>query len=204
MKKAIVITLITTLTGISAAVAQGPHKERGARGEGHFARLDTDGDGRITRDEWTAAKLDRFEAADLDGDGRVTPEEMREVGQAWKAKIAAKRQADGEGSDRATERRHHRRGHHAKMGKLIFKRLDANQDGAISRDEAQAAANRFFDKLDADGDGALTQEEMREGFRAMKAKFGKRGEGKRGEGKRGEGKRGAWNKSELYRGAQQS
>ena len=44
-----------------------------------------------------------------------------------------------------------------------FKRLDTNQDGVISKDEA-AKAPRFaqtFDKLDADHDGMVTQDEMR-------------------------------------------
>jgi Ca2+-binding EF-hand superfamily protein len=44
-----------------------------------------------------------------------------------------------------------------------FKRLDTNQDGVITKDEA-ANAKRIasnFDELDADHDGMITQDEMR-------------------------------------------
>src|SRR5690349_1438104 len=46
-----------------------------------------------------------------------------------------------------------------------FSRLDTNHDGAISKDEATAAAQarvqKMFDRLDANHDGLITQEEMR-------------------------------------------
>jgi Ca2+-binding EF-hand superfamily protein len=44
-----------------------------------------------------------------------------------------------------------------------FKRLDANQDGVITKDEAASAQRiaKNFDELDADHDGMITQDEMR-------------------------------------------
>jgi EF hand len=53
---------------------------------------------------------------------------------------------------------------------VVFKRLDANQDGRISRDEAArmpALAERF-DQLDKDKDGFLSAEEFASGFETMK------------------------------------
>jgi Ca2+-binding EF-hand superfamily protein len=45
----------------------------------------------------------------------------------------------------------------------IFKRLDTNRDGVISKDEAAGAERiaKSFDTLDADHDGMITQDEMR-------------------------------------------
>lgn len=59
-----------------------------------------------------------------------------------------------------------------------FSQVDANHDGAISREEATAAAqarvDKMFAKLDTNHDGLITQEEMRAAAQArreeMKAK----------------------------------
>ena len=59
---------------------------------------------------------------------------------------------------------------HEKM-KQRFNKIDANQDGKLSRDEAQQGAPKLaehFDKLDANGDGQVTPIEMREARRAHK------------------------------------
>ncbi|MFG0259959.1 MAG: hypothetical protein ACF8LK_06355, partial [Phycisphaerales bacterium JB041] len=45
--------------------------------KGHFAHIDTNGDGVITKDEATAAALKRFEKMDANGDGQVTKEEAK-------------------------------------------------------------------------------------------------------------------------------
>jgi Ca2+-binding EF-hand superfamily protein len=48
----------------------------------------------------------------------------------------------------------------------VFKRLDTNQDGVLTKDELQAKGAqrvaRSFDKLDRDKDGMVTQDEMKE------------------------------------------
>ncbi len=44
-----------------------------------------------------------------------------------------------------------------------FERIDLNQDGAITREEARAARSRHFERLDADQDGVISLEE----FQAM-------------------------------------
>ncbi len=59
-------------------------KQRGERGD-WFARLDTDGDGMISRDEFIAPALKRFDRADADGDGIVTPEERAAAREARRA-----------------------------------------------------------------------------------------------------------------------
>lgn len=58
--------------------------KRGERGD-WFARLDSDGDGMISRDEFMAPALKRFDRADADGDGIVTPEERAAAREARRA-----------------------------------------------------------------------------------------------------------------------
>lgn len=70
-------------------------------------RADADGDSRISHAEFVGRRLRRLTAADSDRDGSVTPEEMRAVARARMAQRADAR----------------------------FQRLDANNDGAISRAE---------------------------------------------------------------------
>lgn len=49
-------------------------------------------------------------------------------------------------------------GRHA--GKNIFKKLDLNKDGVITRQEAEQARADRFTKMDADGDGTVTVAEI--------------------------------------------
>lgn len=60
-----------------------------ARGAGEggnwLARLDTNNDGMISRDEFTAPMLKRFDRADANGDGIVTPEERAAAREARRA-----------------------------------------------------------------------------------------------------------------------
>ncbi len=67
--------------------------------------------------------------------------------------------------------------------KKMMTKMDADQDGSISREEFDQHHEKMFSKMDADKDGKLSQDEIG----AMKhGKAG--GEGKCGEGKCGEGK----------------
>ncbi len=66
-----------------------------------------------------------------------------------------------------------------------MKKMDADGDGAVSKDEFMAYAEKKFAKKDKNGDGVLTQDEMKH---MKKHKEGKCGEGKCGEGKCGEKK----------------
>lgn len=44
-----------------------------------------------------------------------------------------------------------------------FQRVDQNDDGKITRDEAALAASAMFKRLDGDGDGAVTMAEIGDG-----------------------------------------
>ncbi|MEP7245772.1 MAG: EF-hand domain-containing protein [Gammaproteobacteria bacterium] len=56
-----------------------------------------------------------------------------------------------------------------------FNRLDTNKDGAVSKEEAQAAADervtKMFAELDTNHDGQITQDEVRAAHEAKKAEM---------------------------------
>ena len=51
-------------------------------------------------------------------------------------------------------------GHHGEYGDYIFKEMDKNGDGAISKKEFDAFHNAQFKKFDLNHDGKITQEEL--------------------------------------------
>jgi Ca2+-binding EF-hand superfamily protein len=113
-----------------------------------FAKLDTNGDGAIDAAEMAAhreamrtARTERLAA--MSEEEKAKMQERRSVmKQRW-----AKRGGAADGA----------RGERSKAGWLT--RLDANQDGLISREEFVAPALRRFDQMDANGDGIVTPEE---------------------------------------------
>ncbi len=91
MKKLTVITLALASAGAFGAVAiaqdEGTRPERPEGGRGRpdpqeiFARMDSDGDGKVSKAEYVAfaTKMaeERFGNMDKDGDGFVVPDDMR-------------------------------------------------------------------------------------------------------------------------------
>ena len=133
---------IAALLGVSAAtLAFAAAAQGGPRGAEHMPldKIDTNGDGNITKDEITASKAERFANADANGDGGVTQAEFEAFAEAERAERQAARR------DR------------------MFARLDADGDGVITVAEHAAHANermeRRFAKVDTDGDGVITQAE---------------------------------------------
>jgi Ca2+-binding EF-hand superfamily protein len=116
---------------------------------------DKDGDGRVSRDEATAKGStksgDWFDKVDQNKDGYVTKDELNQ----------------------ARDMRHE---HHDQMKEKAagrFKDADANSDGQISLDEAQAKMPKVaenFSTLDADKNGVLSKQEFKKGAKQAKSK----------------------------------
>lgn len=109
-----------------------------------MTQLDKDKDGMISRAEAADHPLlsKGFDAADSNKDGKLSKEELQATHEAMRAK-------------------------HQERHAAHFKAADKDGDGALSQQEAEAAARektaRMFERLDANKDGKLTQEEMRAG-----------------------------------------
>lgn len=133
MSRSLAAALAAALT-FAGIAAQAADSKSDAPGQRWFASLDTNGDGRITLDEYLAAETKRFAALDVQHRGAI---DAVDIGSAPIVAHRVDRRADG-----------------------LVRRLDANGDGHIGTAEAIGAADRRFDKLDADHDGRLTAAEL--------------------------------------------
>ena len=152
-----------------------------------FAKMDADGNGEVTHEEFKAYvsqrrkehRQQRFANIDANNDGQVTKEEYV----SYKTQKAERRfqrmDSDSDGLVNAEEfgnykrgrygdkHRHHggKHGHHG--GKGFFSKLDKNSDGKITLDESLEAWTNWFKRIDANNDQVVTEEEVRN-YRASK------------------------------------
>ncbi len=146
-------TILIAATGVAllagAAWAQEHHHH--GRGVEHLFQADADNDGAVTRAEFDAARNARFARMDDDDDGRL------EHGEHARGEHRRGRGGHGE--------------HHNWAG------ADANDDGAISRDEFLALPLRMFTRLDTNNDGSISADEqaqMRAHHEERRAAHGRR------------------------------
>jgi len=114
-------------------------------------RIDTAGNGYITRDEFLTAAQKRFVKLDANGDGKLTfdefhPQHFPRVGA----------QLDESGG-----------GHGAKRAQARFDKLDTNHDGFVSLDEYVAGASAMFARLDPQNTGKVTAQQLAASPRAL-------------------------------------
>jgi Ca2+-binding EF-hand superfamily protein len=138
MKKLFFVAALagTMLSGAALAGQAAPADQGtpGGRGHGMMMRADTNGDGTISRAEFTAQSEARFVRMDKNGDGFITADEIGGKGGNGPGGglMAADTDHDGKISRaefiaQSTER---------------FAKLDANGDGQISGDEMKAVMER--------------------------------------------------------------
>lgn len=139
MKKTLLLACVLGLGGGSVALAHGGF-------HGPFAKIDADGDGKVTLAEMQKAAADHFAQVDANKDGRVTKEELASFGEQMRSKH------EGDRSAHMDER---------------FAQRDANKDGKLSRQEVQRMPDQFFARIDSNKDGYLTKEELAAGKQAM-------------------------------------
>lgn len=144
-----------------APPAGGPKGEhrggpRGKRGGFMIERLDTDGNGTLSIEEFAVVGEKPMARFDGDEDGSITSEEI-----------------DAAIIERMVERRRQR----------ILDRFDLDGDGTITAEELQRQREKIFALMDRNDDGAVEAKEMRM-FRKLVREMGGPGmhKGKRGHG----------------------
>jgi hypothetical protein len=149
------ISLSTCALAIAALLAgnamagdaqDGASAKDGAHG---LMRADTDGDGKVSKQEAAALHDQKqgewFDKTDANHDGFLTEDEIQKGRDA---------------------RRDHMRGEMKARMEDRFKEADANNDGQLSLDEVQARMPRLADRfstLDADQNGMLSKDELKRG-----------------------------------------
>jgi Ca2+-binding EF-hand superfamily protein len=118
----------------------------GKSADKHFKKMDTDGDGKISRAEHAAGAKKMFAQCDVNRDGIVTAAEMDSA-----------MAAEGE-----------KPGKHDKTSAEKIQIIDQNGDGQLTASEHEAGSEKMFAKMDKDGDGSLSKDECDEGMKAMK------------------------------------
>lgn len=170
MKKFLIGASVAAVLATSAwAITDKDHKgmrgpqtraEVEAKVKEHFAKVDSNKDGAITKEEADAFKTARrtemrgrmFAMMDADKNGQISREEFDA------------HRADGMGHGR------HMGGMHGRHGSMsgLFARADANGDGKVTLAEATGKALERFDRVDANKDGTVTPEERRAGWQKWK------------------------------------
>ena len=163
-----------------------------------FARLDTNRDGFLTREESDAAKqgmagdrrvrfaqrlaergpADRgaaFDRIDTNKDGMITRQEFLAAKPQVQTRVFTMRNGEGlaelggaPGQPRVKVMRMHGMGMHGRM----FETADANRDGRVSLQEMTNAALQRFDKADVNHDGRIAPEERMQRHQRVRTERG--------------------------------
>lgn len=130
----------TMIGGLAAAQTVPDAAPPPVRAGGMMARVDANGDGVITRDEYLAGVDQRFDRLDLNHDGVLTPDEQPVRGHGWRGDAAPPPPAADGSSPPPPSPEAARR--------------------PMTRDEFRAGALRRFDRMDANHDGRIDQAEL--------------------------------------------
>lgn len=148
----LMLSAVATLASASMAAAQ-PHHG------GRFVKMDTNGDGVVTLQEFEGGALAHFDKTDTNKDGKVTPEERKAAFEAFKAE----RKANGERADRGPRGERGDKGPRGHRGECGPRGGHPDADKTITKAELSAKMKEHFAKLDKNNDGKLTEDELKFG-----------------------------------------
>jgi Ca2+-binding EF-hand superfamily protein len=174
-------------------------KEGDRAGAGLMGRFDTDGDGKLSKEEAPGPMKERFDEMDKNSDGFIDEKELAELrkgrgegkgGEGGEARPERKRGERPEGRERPQGQRGRggagRRGMRGgerrppQPGSGLMRALDTDRNRELSADEIKNAT-ASLKKLDKNSDGQLSAEEttaQRRGRGDWFARFDKDGDGK--------------------------
>ena len=136
--------------------------EATAHAEAMFARMDVNGDGRLSPEDREERRERRagetFTRMDADNSGTISRAEWDRAGELREARRAQRQERRANASDAEVGRafRGQRRG---RMGMAMLAQADRDGDRSVSRAEFLEVAGQRFARMDANGDGNVTQDE---------------------------------------------
>ena len=149
------------------ARGHGQHERGEGRGRGGMNALrmlqvaDLNGDNTVTRAEVEQLQGEEFAFRDRNGDGFLDQADASPMRQRMMSLREERREARQAAREEAGEERSGRRG--MRRGDREGgprQRMDANEDGRISRDEFTSRSAHLFERLDTNADGSVTPAEL--------------------------------------------
>ena len=135
----IMLLIVTGLSAQERSHKQGERKKESV--EEVFKQRDKNEDGKLEKSELIGWVSNDFSKLDVNADGFLSLEEF-----AKSAKFQ-KRNKRGRSGERPNP-------------DMVMERLDANEDGKISKKEAKGPLKEHFDRIDSNNDGFITKEEI--------------------------------------------
>lgn len=113
----------------------------GIEAQARFKAMDADKDGKVSRSEFKGPAF-FFDRLDANADGAISSDEFPNANRPMRPGADVRRRFNAAPTDSP-----------------LLMRLDKNNDGKVTRDEAEGRFAQFFDRLDTNADGAVTPEE---------------------------------------------
>jgi Ca2+-binding EF-hand superfamily protein len=152
------VLLSTLLISTTAAAQDAPKKKAAAAlaeilkgsADDFIKRFDKNKDGYLSRDELPPRLAERFDRFDQNQDDKLDRKEVEQM-------LQLVRKALGQAANAPAKKG----GEADRVVNDILQRMDKNNDGMVSKDEAMGPLKEAFDRLDRNKDGFLDKDELR-------------------------------------------